>query len=393
MISRCLLALSLLALTLTASAQIEPPRLRTLLPNGSICLVENMPNAKIVSVQLFASSLRFPDTPTNHGFKHLLEHLLLKGPNKDLDMKMETQGIFFTGRTLRDAMQIEFTCSPSQIGIAIESLNTLMEPLQTTDKDIAKEIVVMKQEQALQSDSQRLSAAEWTLAYGDHGLDPFGDLTVMAAATPDDLKAFQSQLFAANNLVLVISGPIDVETESKEGVAFLNKFTTQNPDESAPRPDGVRGRVEVPDAYGEARAARVGGFKEDKTAWVLAAGLALATQLGPVFVTYTPSGGNGLVILGKTDSNTGLGTKLDEMEPGDLSGLFPIGKILAKRWIQRQLENPSSSAALRGLLFCQGPSYQPESMIAAIDQMTWPQFQQAVALFGKDQADIAVGIR
>lgn len=393
MIARCLFVISLTASALIASAQIEPPRLRTLLPNGSICLVENLPNAKDVSVQLFASSLRFPDTPANHGLKHLLEHLLLKGPNKDLDMKLETQGIFFTGRTLRDAMQIEFTCSPSQIGIAIDSLNTLMSPVQTTEKDIAKEIKIMKQEQALESDSQRLSAAEWTLAYGDRGLDPFGDLAVMAGATPDDLKSFQSQLFAANNLVLVISGPIDVETESKEGVAFLAKFTSQNQDESSPRPDGVPGRVEVPDAYGEARAARVGGFKDDKTAWALAAGLALATQLGPVFVTYTPSGGNGLIIIGKTDSNAGVGTKVDEMEPGDLAGLLPVGKILAKRWIQRQLENPSSSAALRGLLFCQGPSYQPESMIAAIDQMTWPQFQEAVALFGKDQADIAVGIR
>jgi hypothetical protein len=306
---------------------------------------------------------------------------------------METQGIFFTGRTLRDAMQIEFTCSPSQIGVSLDTLNTLMGPLQTTDKEIAKEINIMRQEQALQSDSQRLSAAEWTLAYSDRGLDPFGDLEVMSATTPDDLKLFQTQLFAANNLVLVISGPLDVETESKEATAFLSKYTTQNPDESLSRPDGVPGRVEVNDAYGEARAARVGGFKEDKTAWALAAALGLATQLGPVFVTYTPSGGNGLIILGKTDSNTGVGTKIDDMEPGDLAGLFPVGKTLAKRWIQRQLENPSSSAALRGLLFCQGPTYQPESMLAALDQMTWQQFSQAVTLFSKDQADIAVGVR
>jgi len=372
---------------------VEPPRLRTLLPNGSILLVENMPDAKVASVQLFASSIRFPDTPENHGYKHLLEHLLLKGPDKDLDLKMESQGIFFTGRTLRDAMQIEFTCSPSQIGISLDTLSTLMKPLQTDLKEIAKEIRIMRQEHALESDSQRLSSAAWSLAYSDRGLSPFGDLEVMASATPDALRAFQSQLFSANNLVLVISGPLDVEGETREGYAFLNQYSGKTTAEPEPMPGGVPGRTEVDDAFGEARAARVGGFKEDGTAWALAAALALATQLGQVFVTYTPSGANGLVVLGKTDSNNGVGLKIDDLEPGDLTGLFPVGKSLAKRWIQRQLETPSASAALRGLLLCQGPSYQPESMLDAIDSMTWQQFFKAVTLFSKDKADIVVGIR
>jgi predicted Zn-dependent peptidase len=372
---------------------VEPPRLRTLLPNGSISLVENLPDAKVVSVQLFASSIRFRDTLENHGYKHLLEHLLLKGPNKDLDVKMESQGIFFTGRTLRDAMQIEFTCTSAQIPTVLDTLDVLMQPLQTSAKDIANEIKIMRQEQALEADSGRLGTAAWNLAYGDRGLSPFGDLETMSAATPQALQAFQSQLFSAPNLVLVISGPIDVELESKEGNTFLNQFSGSAGDEPDPMPAGTPGRVELDTAFGEARAARVGGFKEVKTAWALAAALALATQLGSDFVTYTPSAGNGLIILGKTDTNAGVGLKIDELEPGDLTALYPVGKSLAKRWIQRQLETPSASAGLRGLLLCQGPSYSPESMVQALDSMTWQQFFSAVALFNKENSDIVVGIR
>src|SRR5258708_2113359 len=119
-----ILSLTLLLGMMAAScfAQEEPPRLRTLFRNGSTLLVERQADAKYVSVQLFASSRRVPDTPENHGLKHLLEHLVLKGPKHDLDLQMERQGIFFTGRTLRDAMQIEFTCEPGQIATALSAL-------------------------------------------------------------------------------------------------------------------------------------------------------------------------------------------------------------------------------------------------------------------------------
>ncbi len=375
------------------SQVIEPPRLRTLLPNGATILVENMPDAKVISIQLFASSLRFPDSSEDHGYKHLLEHLILKGPDKGMDQKMETQGIFFTGHTLRDAMVIEYTCAPGQIMTCLESLQTLLAPLHTSAQEIANEVKIMRQEQALESDSQRLSAAAWTLAYGDRGLSPFGDLDVMAAATPDQLRAYEEELFSAGNLVLVISGAVDIESETKVCASFLGRLAKKAGDEPEPRPAGSPGRVQVDSAFGEARAARVGGFKDEKTAWTLAAALALATQLGPVFVTYTPSADNGLVILGKTDANVGVGLKIDDMAPGDFTALYPIGKALARRWVQRQLENPSSSAALRGILLCQGPSYTPESMLEAIDHMTWQNFFQGAALFNKDVADIVVGTR
>lgn len=374
-------------------AQEEPPRLRTLVPNGSILLVENMPAAKSVSVQLFASSRRVPDTPENHGYKHLLEHLVLKGHGKDLDLRMERQGIFFSGHTLRDAMQIVFTCLPEQIPTVLDALTEILQPLATTHEDIVKEVKIMREERALEDDSERLSAAAWNTAFGDRGMDPFGDPSLMEGAAPEDLVMFQSKLFAANNLVLVISGPVDIEKVTSLGKSFLAGCSGNCLDQSETRPEGEPGRTNLENAFGEARGARVPGIDDAKAAWGLAAALALASQLGDAFVTYTPSAQNALVIVGKTDENSGVGLKVDALTESDIAAMFPIGKALARRWLQRQMETPAGSANIRGLLLCEGASYKPEEMLDNINAMTWQQFAEGIALFKEKQADIVVGTR
>ena len=371
----------------------SPPRLRTIFPNGAVLLVENMPQAKTLSVQFFAASRRMPDTADNHGYRHLVEHLALKGPHKDLDLQLERQGIFFLGHTLRDAMQIEFQCAPGQVSAVQDAIGQIMQPLSVTAEDIAHEILIMKQEKALESDPNRLSIAAWFEAYGEQGLDPFGDLDVMAKATPDKLRAYQAELFSANNLVMVISGPVDVDAMTKLVSPFLASLQGKCVGAPDPRPKGVPGRVEVPDGYGEARGARVLGIEDARCAFALAAALGLASQIGQAFVTYTPTAQNGLILVGRTDQNSGVGTYIDGLQQGDVAALMPLGKLLAKRWVQRQLESPQASASLRGLLLCEGPSYKPEDLLRSLDTMTWKDFVDAATLFLKENADIAVGLR
>jgi hypothetical protein len=387
------LPLLMLGMFHLAQAQEAPQRLRTLFPNGAILLVENISGAATASVQLFASSRRLPDTPENHGYRHLLEHLLLKGPAKDLDLRLESQGMVLLGKTLRDAMQIEVRCEASQIPAAMDALGELLKPIHVSVADIASEVSVMRQEDALQSDALRLSRAEWAEAFGEQGLDPFGETDVMAKATPEALSAYQEELFAANNLVLVISGPFDVETQSKAARGFLKDRSGKASAAEVERAKGIPGRTQIDDAFGEARAARVPGFREPSAAGALAAALAVASQLENAFVIYTPSAGTGLIIVGRSDENSGVGLKIDSLEEGDIAALFPLGKLLAHRWLVRQLESPSSSASIRGLLLCQGPSYKPEQMLENIDALKWPEFIQGFHMFSKDNADIAVGVR
>ena len=85
----------------------QPPRLRTILGNGAIVLVDRSPGAQTVSIQLFVSSKAVPDTKLNHGLRHLLEHFEARGRKKDLDAKVESAGGFIFAKTLRDGTHYE----------------------------------------------------------------------------------------------------------------------------------------------------------------------------------------------------------------------------------------------------------------------------------------------
>ena len=56
----------------------QPPRLRTVFQNGAVSIVERMPGAKTIAVQLFASSRGTEETPISNGLRHLLEQIRVR---------------------------------------------------------------------------------------------------------------------------------------------------------------------------------------------------------------------------------------------------------------------------------------------------------------------------
>lgn len=383
----------LLALFSALALSQDSPRLRTTLPNHAVVFAENIPGAKLASVQLFFSSRGTSESPTTHGFRHLLEHLMLKGTKKDLDARLEEKGIYFVGRTLRDFMEIEFTCKPEQIPEAIAAAGELLQPINVTQADIDHEVLVMKQELAIQSDANRFSRSAWGTAYGEEGLEPFGDLAVMANATPDNLQAIQTAMTKPSNVVLAIAGPLNIDAVTKIGKKLLGTLEAGGDGEDSARKEGTAGRVELDDAFGEGRAAIVEGVRTTSTMHTLAAALALASEFDDAFVTYTPSVQNGLILVGHTDESSGIGLKLDAMTDSEIAALYPRGKMLARRWVLGQLSSPAGDAYLRGSLLSLGSTMRPEDMIEAIDNMKWQDFVAAMHRFDKLKSVVFVGVR
>jgi len=382
--------LSLIACLLSAQATLDAPRLKTLCPNGAVVLVERMPREQTISVQLWASARSVPETPETHGFRHLLEHLLVKGPSKDVDKKLELKGCFLRARTFRDAMQIEISVGPRQLDLAIDTLKELLHPIEVTQEEIDHELSVMKEEFAIYDDAARLSSAAWDQAYGSAGIDPFGDLEAMKKATPQAIRDIQRKHFYPENLALVIAGPIDIDQATKIATEFVGgkQGAVKVPDEKGP--DGKPGRIET-EGFGEGRAAIVGGFDNPKTAASLAASLAVASDVEGSFVTYTPSAQRGLVIVGQTERTAGIGLRVDELKEGDYPRLFEIGRYLARSWVERQLQTSEGVAYIRGLLLCQGSGFRPEQMLDAVKQMTYDQFVAGLHSLAKDRAVTVVG--
>lgn len=382
--------LSLIAsVALLAPALQDPPRLRTVLENNAVILVEPMPTEPVISVQLFASSRYVPETDATHGYRHLLEHILMRGDGS-LDRKLETQACFMKASTLRDAMQIEFTVGPNQLQLALDSLATLLRKPQFTQERLDRELKVMRNEFALIDTPMALSTAAWKAAYGEAGLDPVGTFDSIYRATPEKLTDVFERQFAAEGLALVISGPVNLDKASQMAKATLaprpkSKFTIPDLKRT-----GKAGNTSA-DSTGECRGAIVPSFKMPQTAAALAAALAIASEVPGCFVTYTPSDRDGLVLVGRTDSGAGLGSFIDNIpNPGDL---FGRGRAMAKQWVERQLRTPSGVAYLRGLLLCQGLSNRPETMIQAIDALTQKQFEDGIQAFTADKAAVAVGAR
>jgi predicted Zn-dependent peptidase len=378
-----------LAISMALLPQDEPPRLRTICRNGAAIIVERMADQPVISVQLWASSRAVPETPQNHGWRHLMEHIIARGKG-DLDKRLETQGSYLRARTFRDAMQIEITVGPRQFDLAMSAISEVLRPLQTDQAAINHEVAIMREEFATSDDPVKFGGAAWQLAFGEAGLDSLGNLEVMAKATPEGLREVQRKHFYSENLVLSIAGPVDVKKATETAIALIGVKQGATLIPAVDRPPGKAGRVEA-EGFGEGRAAIVTGFDRPQTVGALAFALAVANEVEGSFVTYTPSTRRGLVIVGQTEKLAAVGLRIDSVEPDDWNKLFAIGKILARRWVERYLGSASGLAYIRGLLLTQSHTSKPEQMLDAVDQLTFAQFQNAAKAFSKEKAVTVVG--
>ena len=361
-------------------AQQNDPRLRMILPSGAIAFVESMPGAKYFCLQLFASSRGARDTAATHGWRHLLEHLLTKGPDKDLEARLEAQGIFLTAETHRDAMQFSFVGPPEKIDLAIAAVREILQPLRATEKDIEKEARILSQEIALAQLSKKLSRGLWIVSFGaEAGLDPVGTGEAISKATPQTLEFLRRRHFAPQNLVLSLAGPVDVDSSLKQLTAILPKEKGPFEPDTSFRKMGGPSVATIDGA--QARGAPAAGWDEPETAAVLAAALALASEGDNRFVIYTPSTQPGLVILGSEEPNSGLGDWIQNLKAFEIDALFARSKLLAEGWVKRFLSPPEGCAFLRGFLYAQKSGAMPEAMLENIRKLSIEQFRSGVELF------------
>ncbi len=371
----------------------DTPRLKTLLPNGATIIVERMPNARYVSVQLFLSVRSVPDKLATYGHRHLLEHLSAKGSKRDLDQRIEGIGAFLVAETLRDAMRFEVRCAAGQLEAAIDVHRELLRPVSFSADEIANERRVLRNEFALEPDSKLLSAALWRGVFGEQGLDPLGDSGSVAAATPTSLQELHRRVTAAPNVTIAVCGPIEVDRATSLARALLRDLPGKPDVPWERRAPGRPGRFEDTGAEGEARGALVGGFSEPETMWALAAALAIGAECDPAFVTYTPTLQAGLVIVGREGGFSGFGVAVDKLGPADASRLFRTGKSLGARWISGYLERPSGCAYLRGLLLSQAIGARPEAMLENLTRMDPSEFARGLKMLQRDQAAVGIGVR
>ncbi|MBI1755977.1 MAG: insulinase family protein [Fimbriimonas ginsengisoli] len=380
----------LAALVLGPTAVDSAPRLRTILPNGVAILVERMPGAPLLSLQLHASSRYAPETKETHGYRHLLEHLVARGVDRRLDERLEAAGAFLTATTDRDEMRFELNLAPSKLDLGLASARELLEPLDVTPAQIESEAETIDQELALRDDSGLLAATAWSVAYGETGLDALGETSTIRTATPDALVQLQGQQFAAPCLAVTIAGDVDIDRATAAAKRIFGDLPSTRPTWPSVRAEGKAGRGSSA-GFGEARGAIVGSFDEPSTAYVLVAAFALASEIEGSFVTYTPTSTRGLVVVGRTDQSSGVGLRADDPARNRTAALFQRGQALTRAWLRARLKSPSASARLRGSLLAQQHAARPEDLLEYVDGMSFDDYLEGLAAFDQDHAAIAVG--
>ncbi|MFZ4508057.1 MAG: hypothetical protein ACOYON_10225 [Fimbriimonas sp.] len=364
----------LLALALLAVPQLpdDPPRLRTILPNGAVILVERMPKAKTISASLWISSRGTEESAETHGLRHMAEHLMAARPG--IDAKLESKGSILLAQTLRDGMQFEVRGPSSEpIDLALETLFAVASPMKVDAERIIVEAKTLVQELALAEGPSLFARAAWSASYGAQGLDPLGNSTAFGQATPARLGNLVSRMLVGSNLVVVVAGPVSIDDTIAKIRPWLSAFP-----KSAPAPFSARKANSAGDAEVEASGAAVGravdAYNDESTLAIFAGALACASEVSNSFVTYTPSIRPGLVTAGQTDGSELTG-KLGAASQASFA--YTFGKPLAKRWVNRFLQSPSGVTYLRGLLLCQSSDATPEAMLSGIDSLNYRTFEPA----------------
>lgn len=374
-----------------ALAQGEVPQIRRELPNGIVVWAERVPYAKEVSVQLWASSAGVEESPTTNGYRHLVEHLAANGADGGMDTVLESSGAYLRARTYRDATQFEINVAPKDLDLGLAAIKSILTPVPYEAEEVAKEASVIEKEALLQEDVQKLTAAAWKVAYGEQGLDPLGDLELLKSASADDIRLTRSKMLRPGQLAVVLTGPLSPDLMIRKAFPVLSVIKAVPGSKTRPRGQGKGGHVEI-DALGEARAVPVGRFDAMESVATLMAALAMAANVDSSNVIYTPTIQNGLVILARTDSVGGIEKLLKSSTAGDRAAWFDAAKSMTRNWVKSQIFGSAIAiGGVRGNLLCQSSIAKPESMLDAIEQVTWKDFVAAIGRFESDRAVVVVG--
>lgn len=370
----------------------DAPRLKIELPNRSVAFIERFEKTKLCAVHLIASSRGVEETSATHGWRHLLEHLMVKGRRGTLDKDLESQGLFLRAQTYRDYMVVSIEGPNNRIDRALEAVTEVLQPVQTTQEAITQEVGLIASELAISSDLTKLSASAWEKVYGGRGLDPLGSIETMQKATPAAMADLQKREFAPRNVVLAVCGDFDLNQVAAKVRKIAGSIAEQPAAPLADRIAGKPDRADCDGAFGELRGVPVPSCLGSRTLATLAAGFAVCSTNHDVTLTYTFTNRNGLVSIGQSADNSGMGLAIDNMDMAERASLYEIGKQYVISWLGSLLSSPSEHTRLRGILIATGSNAMPEEMLEGAKKVTLQEYLDAFGQLSNGSCTIATGV-
>lgn len=378
--------LSAILSTTILGQTIATPRLLETLPNGSRIWAESMPAAKDCTVILWLSSPEIRETPATHGQRHLLEHLIAKGPDSKLDIALENRGLMLLAETSRDAIHFRIDCPPDQLNFVIESILAVTKPRAFTAEEIQREAVTITDEYSGLSIHRRLVRAVWNQEMGAKSLDPFGDPATMKAITPESLTQLHLRLSSPKSLLFTITGPQKVTDLMAKARELLSEKRDQKvPVEKPNDPSGNPNPNMMVGVPGSGIGLISEGVHSSLTLANLAIGLSLSQSRPGFEVSFTPSVKRGLIVV--TSSSQNVGEAIQSLSDRDLL----LGKNLLLSYLRQTSASAGRLAAFRGALLAQRESVSPKEIEIKASNLTLTDLTNAKS--EAKYAEVVVGLQ
>jgi zinc protease len=189
------------------------------LPNGLTLILQDHRAADIVAVYLWvATGVRY-ETPEGLGYAHFQEHMLFKGTDKFgpgyIDRTVEGQAGRTNAFTSFDYTSFQILVPSDGTRTALRLLDDMAFRSTFDPKEIDAERQVIFEEAHVETDNPKTAILRqlYGLVFSGHpyGRPVLGTPETMNAATQAKLKAFNSQYYTPENMVLVVVGPVDAK--------------------------------------------------------------------------------------------------------------------------------------------------------------------------------------
>jgi zinc protease len=189
------------------------------LPNGLTLVVQDHRAADIVAVYLWvATGVRY-ESPETLGHAHFQEHMLFKGTDTFgpgyIDRTVEGTGGRSNAFTAFDYTTYQVLVPDEATPTAVQLLDDMAFRSKFDPTEVAAERQVIFEESRIETDNPRTAIVRqlYGMVFADHpyGRPVLGTPATMNAATQDNLKVFNRRYYTPENMVLVVTGPVDAK--------------------------------------------------------------------------------------------------------------------------------------------------------------------------------------
>ena len=188
----------------------------TRLPNGLTIIGETSPSARSVALGFFVRTGARDETPEEAGVSHFLEHMMFKGTPRrtaeQVNLDFDRVGSSPNAYTSEENTVYYAAGLPEYLPQMLDILSDILRP-SLRDDDFNTEKKVILEEIKMYDDQPGSVAGENArrIYYGGHplGNSVLGTLGSVGALTRDQMHAYFTRRYAANNIILSVAGNFD----------------------------------------------------------------------------------------------------------------------------------------------------------------------------------------